>query len=99
MQDGNPLPAFGTTKSDVRLSYKFQRLREEIRQAVLSGEFGERLPGERELGRRYRANAKTINKALSDLSSDGLLVRHIGRGTYIAAAGESPAASGRTRTF
>jgi DNA-binding transcriptional regulator YhcF (GntR family) len=66
------------------LSYKFQRLREQIRASVLSGEFGDRLPGERELGRKYRANAKTINKALCDLSSEGLLVRQIGRGTFLA---------------
>lgn len=66
------------------LSYKFQRLREQIRASVLGGEFEHRLPGERELGRRYNANAKTINKALSDLSSEGLLVRKVGRGTFVA---------------
>ncbi|HVP13728.1 MAG TPA: GntR family transcriptional regulator [Phycisphaerae bacterium] len=67
-----------------RLSYKFQRLREQIRRSVLNGEFNGRLPGERELGRKYKANAKTINKALCDLSSEGLLVRQIGRGTFVA---------------
>lgn len=67
-----------------RLSYKFQRLREQIRSAILAGEFAKRLPGERELGRRFGANAKTINKALCDLSGEGLLVRRIGRGTFIA---------------
>lgn len=65
-------------------NYKFQRLREAIRRAVLSGEYEDRLPGERQLGRHYNANAKTVNKALSDLCSEGLLVRHIGRGTFIA---------------
>jgi len=67
-----------------RLSYKFQRLREQLRSAIQSGEFHDRLPGERELGKRYRANAKTINKALCDLANEGLLVRHIGRGTFVA---------------
>ncbi len=71
----------------IRLSYKFQRLRERIRTAVLNGDFGEKLPGERELARRYNANAKTINKALCDLSSEGILVRQIGRGTFVAAEG------------
>lgn len=66
-----------------RLSYKFQRLREQLRSAVLSGEFTGRLPGERQLGRRFNANAKTINKALCDLARDGLLSRHIGRGTFV----------------
>ncbi|MCA9257373.1 MAG: GntR family transcriptional regulator, partial [Phycisphaerales bacterium] len=66
--------------------YKFQRLRERIRRSILAGEFGERLPGERALARRYHANAKTVNKALCDLAAEGLLVRHIGRGTFVAGA-------------
>lgn len=64
-----------------RLSYKFQRIREQLRQAIRRGDFSGQLPGERELGRRLEANAKTINKALCDLASEGLLVRVIGRGT------------------
>lgn len=35
------------------------------------------------MGRRYQANPKTVNKALGDLSSDGLVVRRIGRGTFV----------------
>lgn len=69
-----------------RLSYKFQRLREQIRESIVQGEFKGQLPGERDLGRRFRANAKTINKALCDLASEGLLVRIIGRGTFVAEA-------------
>lgn len=69
----------------IRLSYKFQRLREQLRQSILSGQFSGRLPGERELGKRFAANAKTINKALCDLASEGLVVRHIGKGTFVAA--------------
>jgi hypothetical protein len=80
------------------LSYKFQRLREQLRQAVLDGEFTGRMPGERELGRRFKANAKTINKALGDLSAEGLVMRHIGRGTFVVprnghAAPEAPCRS------
>ncbi|MEE8170510.1 MAG: GntR family transcriptional regulator [Phycisphaerae bacterium] len=74
------------TSTHVRLSYKFQRLREELRQAIETGEFEGRLPGERDLGRRFHANAKTINKALSDLSAEGLVVRFVGRGTFVAGA-------------
>ena len=72
-----------------RLSYKFQRLREDIRLAVTQGEFAGRLPGERTLGRRFGANAKTINKALSDLTAEGLLIRQIGRGTFVASRDSS----------
>ena len=70
-------------ESQTRLSYKFQRLREQIRQAVLSGELSGKFPGERELAKKFEANAKTVSKALSDLMSEGLLVRQVGRGTYV----------------
>ena len=80
MQDGCPR---ATDSTHVQFSYKFQRLREQLRSAVTGGEYAGRLPGERELGKRFGANAKTINKALCDLASDGLVVRHIGRGTYV----------------
>jgi DNA-binding transcriptional MocR family regulator len=69
--------------STIRLSYKFQRLRERLRQAIASGELAGKLPGERELARRFNANPKTLSKALTDLAGEGLLDRSIGRGTYV----------------
>lgn len=84
MSDRQDPRASGRSQRQRPLSYKFQRLREQIRTAVIKGEFQGRLPGERELGRLYNANAKTINKALSDLSAEGLLIRRIGRGTFVA---------------
>lgn len=71
------------SQTDQRLSYKFQRLRERIRQEILDGELSGKFPGERELARRYQVNAKTVSKALSDLMSEGLLVREVGRGTFV----------------
>ncbi len=65
------------------LSYKFQRLRERLRQAVVSGELSGKLPGERGLAKVFRANPKTLSKALTDLAAEGLLERSIGRGTYV----------------
>jgi DNA-binding transcriptional regulator YhcF (GntR family) len=58
-------------------------LREELRAAVASGELSGKLPGERELARRFNVNAKTLSKALTDLAAEGLLERSIGRGTYV----------------
>lgn len=66
--------------------YKFQRLRERLRQAIEGGELSGKLPGERELARKFDANAKTINKALSDLTAEGVLVRYVGRGTFVLGA-------------
>jgi hypothetical protein len=65
------------------LSYKFQRLREKIRAAINSGELTGKLPGERELAKRFHCNAKTLSKALTDLAAEGVLDRQIGRGTYV----------------
>jgi len=64
-------------------SYKFQRLREELRLAISSGELCGKLPGERILARRFKANAKTLSKALTDLAAEGVLERIIGRGTFV----------------
>lgn len=66
-----------------RLSYKFQRLRERIRSAIESGELNGKLPGERVLARRFKVNAKTLSKALTDLAAEGLLERNIGLGTFV----------------
>src|SRR5829696_4099370 len=75
------------------LSYKFQRLREKLREAVRSGELVGKLPGERTLARRFHVNAKTLSKALTDLAAEGLLDRSIGRGTYVK--GQTPIADTR----
>jgi DNA-binding transcriptional regulator YhcF (GntR family) len=78
------------------MSYKFQRLRERIRQAVANGELKGKLPGERELARRFHANAKTLSKALTDLAAEGLLHRSIGRGTFVRGSeNEKPAPAAR----
>src|SRR5687768_14445599 len=82
--NGSPSP-----QKREHLSYKFQRLRERIRQAVASGELAGKLPGERELAKRFKANPKTLSKALTDLAAEGLLDRSIGRGTYVR--GSTPA--------
>ncbi len=81
------------------LTYKFQRLREQIRNAILSGEYESRLPGERVLGRRYDANPKTVNKALCDLSREGLVIRRVGRGTFVAGADNEARGGSRRRVF
>src|SRR5476649_1801478 len=72
------------------LSYKFQRLREKLRQAIASGELNGKLPGERALAKRFHVNAKTLSKALTDLAAEGVLDRSIGRGTFVK--GHAPAA-------
>lgn len=72
-----------------RLSYKFQRLRERIRSAIETGELNGKLPGERVLARKFKVNAKTLSKALTDLAAEGLLERNIGLGTFVRGASNS----------
>src|SRR5450432_2159650 len=72
-----------------KLSYKFQRLREKLRAAIANGELSGKLPGERQLARRFHVNAKTLSKALTDLAAEGLLDRSIGRGTFVKGSGDS----------
>jgi len=88
-----------STNQPVKLSYKFQRLRERIRAAIVSGDLRGKLPGERELARRFNANAKTVSKALSDLTSEGLLIRQVGRGTFVADHESNGSPVGRQRKF
>jgi len=82
-------------KRSSSLSYKFQRLRERLREAIQSGELKGKLPGERVLAKRFHVNSKTLSKALTDLAAEGLLDRSIGRGTYVKGAEPKPAAEGR----
>src|SRR3954469_692908 len=79
----------------IRLSYKFQRLREQLRAAVASGELSGKLPGERTLARRFNVNAKTLSKALTDLAAEGLLDRSIGRGTFVKGSAPESSTLGR----
>ncbi len=87
----DPIPELSIADDNVRLSYKFQRLREKIRDAISTGELVGRLPGERKLARRFRVNAKTLSKALTDLAAEGVLERSIGRGTFVKGSGGASA--------
>ncbi len=82
----NRMSINGESKSP--LSYKFQRLREQLRAAVASGELSGKLPGERVLAKRFDVNPKTLSKALTDLAAEGLLDRSIGRGPYVMGSRE-----------
>jgi hypothetical protein len=87
--DDTTTPPTPKRAGQIGLSYKFQRLREKLRQAIASGELSGKLPGERALAKRFHVNAKTLSKALTDLAAEGVLDRSIGRGTYVK--GHAPA--------
>ena len=90
-----PEPSAGGSAAQSRMSYKYQRLREKLRQAVTTGELTGKLPGERALAKRFHVNAKTLSKALTDLAAEGVLDRSIGRGTYVKGTAPPAATPGR----
>jgi DNA-binding FadR family transcriptional regulator len=58
-----------------------------LRRELLSSRWqdGDRLPTERELGERHGVARNTVRRALQALEGEGLIVRHVGRGTFKAA--------------
>ncbi len=67
-------------------------LRRELQSSRWQG--GDRLPTERELGERHGLARNTVRRALQALEDEGLIIRHVGRGTFKAA--EAAPAPGAT---
>ena len=65
---------------------KHAKIRDEIREAILSGKYrpGQRLPTEAELVRLCSASRPTVARALRDLQHEGLVARRAGSGTYVS---------------
>jgi len=60
-----------------------------ISESIAAGDFSEgRLPTERELAEKYQVSRSGIRKALASIEREGLIVRSVGRGTFVA--GSSP---------
>jgi len=77
----------------------YQQIREILRQEILENMSpGDRVAAERDLAKRFDANRATVSRAVNSLVKDGLLVRRVGRGTYIA-NGDEGARRIRTSTI
>lgn len=62
----------------------YQQIREILRNEVLENmRPGERIAAERDLAKRFAANRATISRAIASLVNEGLLVRRVGRGTFV----------------
>ncbi|MEK6794203.1 MAG: substrate-binding domain-containing protein [Spirochaetota bacterium] len=62
---------------------KSGRIAAQLKTDIASGVYGESIPGSRMLAGKYRANFKTINKAISRLVADGTLYHVRGKGAFI----------------
>ena len=81
-----------TTDTPTRERGDAERLRLNFATELRSGRWqeGEKLPTERELGARYGVARNTVRRALQALEAESLIVRHVGRGTFLAPAQRAP---------
>lgn len=63
-----------------------QKIYGDLKAAILSGSFeaGSRLPTERTLSSRFKAARNTVRKTMNQLVEEGLIVRYVGRGTFVS---------------
>ncbi len=64
----------------------YRQIKYLITESLVSGEWrpGESIPSEVELAHRYSVSQGTVRKAISELADQKLLVRHQGKGTFVA---------------
>ncbi|WP_187283068.1 GntR family transcriptional regulator [Streptomyces sp. t39] len=75
----------------------YQRIVQDVRDKIRSGRLtpGTKLPSTRELVEEYGVAAGTVQRALTELRTAGLIYSHQGRGSFVtnaAPAGEDPTA-------
>lgn len=68
----------------------YQQIKALITQSLISGEWrpGESIPSEIELASRFNVSQGTVRKAINELADENLLVRHQGKGTFVASLSE-----------
>ncbi len=61
----------------------WEKVLEDLRKRIATGEFADRFPGDLELVAHYQVSRHTIREAVRHLQADGLLERRRGRGSYV----------------
>ncbi len=74
------------SQSADRFTPIYMRIQDQVRGRILSGELavGDRVPSDTELADAFRTTRATVRHALTRLVYEGLIVRHVGRGSYVA---------------
>lgn len=64
----------------------YQQVKRAMLGALAAGEWkqGEAIPAEKPLAERFGVSIGTLRKAIDDLTAENILVRHQGRGTFVA---------------
>lgn len=70
----------------------YRQLEAIIRGQIIDGELrpGDRLPSEAELSAQYGISRATVRQALESLEREGVINRHVGRGTFVRALTTMP---------
>jgi GntR family transcriptional regulator len=74
-------------RSDLALGMPLYReVKHKIMEALRDGEWkpGEIIPAEKRLCERFGVSVGTLRKAVDELTSESILIRHQGRGTFVA---------------
>lgn len=79
--------ATGTIGPSAQTVSIYQKIRQDIEDRILSGEWepGYRIPFERDLLQTYNCSRMTVNKALNELARKGLIERRRKAGSYVSA--------------
>lgn len=74
------------TPSDKNATPRYQQIKQDLLDRIAAGEWGvgQAIPPEQTLAREFAVARMTVNRALHDLTSAGILVRRRGSGTYVA---------------
>jgi GntR family transcriptional regulator, transcriptional repressor for pyruvate dehydrogenase complex len=95
--DLGALAAGTRTKSEADGQAIYQTLRGLIVEGGMSP--GSRLPTERALAERFLAARNTVRKTMNRLVHEGLVVRHVGRGTFVTDAPAQPEKAAKEAEF
>lgn len=70
----------------------YRQIKRLITDALVTGEWapGQPIPSEIELAQRYKVSQGTVRKAISELATQKLVVRHQGKGTFVASHSNEP---------
>jgi len=84
-------------ESRIKVRSKASQLEGILKRQITQGHYhaGDKFPSERALAEKYRLSKLTVSKVLSNLSTQGLLYREQGKGTYISQ--ELPSLSSSSR--